>query len=241
MQMDAILSPAPSPPTARTDSEEDAPQRAYADLKARIVTLDLLPGQRLPAQDTADRLGLSRTPVREALQRLAQDGLIERTGGWGFTVCRMSRDDIRDVFELRMVLEPEAARLALERLGTGGVERLGALLDAAEAAGSRDQAGGYLARSRGFHSEIARAAGNRLLASTLLGLNDRIQIIGSALVRRYPDRLAEVTQENRSILEALAARDPAGLDIAVRRHIDRPAALIAADSGWFEALLAGRN
>jgi len=124
------------------ETGEDAPQRAYADLKARIVTLDLIPGQRLPAQETADRLGLSRTPVREALQRLAQDGLIERTGGWGFTVCRMSREDVRDVFELRMVLEPEAARLALDRVGVGGMERLAALLATAEAAGSRDQAGG---------------------------------------------------------------------------------------------------
>jgi len=72
-------------------------------------------------------------------------------------------------------------------------------------------------------------------------LNDRIQIIGSALLRRYPDRFGEVMQENRSILDALAARDPARLHLAVRQHIDRPAALIAADAGWFEVLLAGRG
>jgi len=221
---------------AEGTGDEDAAQRAYDDIKARILALELAPGRKLPAQDIADRLGLSRTPVREALQRLAQDGLVERVGGWGFTVRRMTRDDIRDVFEMRLVMEPQLASLAAGRLGTAGVERLAVLLEAAEAA---MESGGYLLRSRDFHSAIARATGNRLLIAAQLGLNDRIQIIGNALIARYPERLQEVVGENREILSALAAADLHRLDVAVRRHIERPAALVAADAAWFDMRLGG--
>jgi DNA-binding GntR family transcriptional regulator len=217
----------------------DGPARAYADLKRRILTLDLQPGQKLPAQDIADRLGLSRTPVREALQRLAQDGLIEKSGGWGFVVRRIGRQDLADLFEARRLLEPEAARLTLRRGGIGGIARLTSLLDAAEAVFDSADPQPYLDRSRAFHVGIAEATGNRLLLNMLLLINDRIQRVGAALIRRYPDRPAEVLAENRAILAGLSTGDEAALLAAVARHIDRPAALIAADQAWFDTMVGG--
>lgn len=221
-----------------SDPGLDAQQRAYAHIKRLIITAQCRPGQKLRAQEIAGALGLSRTPIREALGRLAHEGLVEQAG-WGFTVRRLSLQDVREVFEVRLVLELEAARLAVVNLSDADADRLEAMLDEAERRFKSGQVDEYLQRARRFHVAIAQIAGNRLLLGMLESINDRIARIGNILVQRVSTRAAEVIRENRAIMNALKARDSKRLDQAIRHHVERARALILADAVDFDRELMG--
>lgn len=233
MQMNAILA-------GDSDSGLDAQQRAYGHIKGLIITAQCRPGQKLRAQEIADSLGLSRTPIREALGRLANEGLVEQAG-WGFTVRRLTIQDVREVFEVRLVLELEAARLAVANLSAASADRLEAMLDEAERRFASGQVEEYLRRARRFHFAIAQVAGNRLLLGMLESINDRIERIGNILVQRVSTRAAEVVQENRAILKALKSRDAKQVDKAIRHHVERARALILADAVDFDRDLMGNT
>jgi DNA-binding GntR family transcriptional regulator len=218
--------------------DQDAQQRAYAHIKRLILTAECRPGQKLRAQELAGALGLSRTPIREALGRLANEGLVEQAG-WGFTVRRLTLQDVREVFEVRLVLELEAARLAVANLSDASAERLEQMLGEAEQRFKAGQTEEYLRRARRFHYAIAQVGGNRLLLGMLESINDRIERIGNILVQRVSTRAAEVMQENRAILNALKLRNAKQLDEAIRRHVERARALILADAVDFDRDLMG--
>lgn len=217
----------------------DAQQRAHDAIKARIVSVAYRPGQKLRAQQVAQDLGVSRTPVREALGRLASEGLVEKAGGWGFVVRRLSLRDAQEVIEVRTVLELQAGQLALARRTEHDLRRLSLVLDEASQLLAQGQVAAFLQRSRQFHVTIARIGGNHLLASMLDSINDRIQIIGSILVRLFPARAGQVLQENRAIFAALSAGDGTQLEVAIRHHIEQARTMALSDALQFELELTG--
>lgn len=198
----------------------------YDYVRQGIVHGRLRAGQRLRALELAEVLGVSRTPVREALGRLHQEGFVDQDEAGGFSVHVMTAADTADVFGVRVVLEQEAARLALQRVDARWLADLGELLAESERHLKAGDAVASISAARSFHLAIARRTGNALLLKILEGISDRIQMVGIALIDRQPGRGAEVTQENRAIFEALCKADAGALQNAVQAHIGRSRDLI---------------
>jgi DNA-binding GntR family transcriptional regulator len=177
---------------------------AYEQLRALILMGDLAPGSRLAQADLAERLGTSRTPVREALRRLAGEGLIEFRANRGFWTADLGLDAVLRRLEVRLILEPGIAALAAERWRGDIVPILRTSIER-EAEGD-DPADAHDA-SRDFHLLLARATDNGELERTLESL--WIVEVGRRLMTRraaaHDWRTGDVV-EHRRILEAVEAR-----------------------------------
>lgn len=196
-----------------------AQDTAYAYLKGRIINLDIKPGEWLKAQEVAKELSLSRTPVREALARLEQEGLVRRDSGWGYLVRAMSVKEVSDLFKIRESLELLAA---LECMTSADEATLSDLTRTLKEASAELKAGNEIrARelNRQFQFKLARSTGNALLQQLLLTLNDRIWWVGSLHHKVRPARVAESLRENRKILAAIRSGKPAEVRKAVLGHI----------------------
>lgn len=211
----------------------DSQERAYEYIKEGILAQRFLPGHPLRAQELAQALALSRTPIREALGRLAQEGLVERLGGWGFTVRALTVQDVLDLFNVREALEVEAARAAMENVSDADVANLEGLLAQSRRALDKGKLVESIRLARRFHVAIAQASGNRLLLQMLQGINDRIHIVGVALLASMPDRAKQVHHENLSILNGFTNRDARAVERAVRAHIHRSRELFMQNSGRY--------
>jgi DNA-binding GntR family transcriptional regulator len=174
---------------------------AYEQLRGLILAGDLAPGSRLAQADLADRLGTSRTPVREALRRLAGEGLIEFRPNRGFWTADLGLEAVLSRLEVRLILEPGIAARAAERRDEGDIRlMLSAIEREAEVT---DPADAHDA-SRDFHLLLARATGNGELERTLESL--WIVEVGRRLMTRRAavhDWRANDVAEHRRILEAV--------------------------------------
>jgi DNA-binding GntR family transcriptional regulator len=130
----------------------------YAALRERILSGDLARGTRLRQALLADELGVSRTPLREALRRLSTEGLVEFSPNRGATVSELDFGDMRHAWSARVALEPGAARLAAERRDGPSIARLQRAIASQQSAGSDRQAS--FAANREFHLALAAASGN---------------------------------------------------------------------------------
>lgn len=151
-------------------SEETAAARAYRRLKDEILTCQFAPGTALHENDLATDLGMSKTPVREALAMLIHEGFVEVRPRRGYRVTSITLADVREVFHLRLLLEPAAAELAAERATTDQLQQLRALAD--------DDDGSYeelVQRAALFHTVLAEASGDTRLAATLRNLLEEAQ------------------------------------------------------------------
>lgn len=178
----------------------------YRALKDGILTGRLAPGEVISEVEASRRWSVSRTPVREAIRQLEQEGLVLWSPRRGATVAGISVAGVRDVYETREVLEELSARLVAERGAAEDQERLARLAEGVERA---HRAGRYLEGMRldnDFHRTMARATGNRVLASYSERLLDRT-LIARMLARRDPGRVDEISDEHLAILAALQARD----------------------------------
>lgn len=183
-----------------------------------IVLGELAPGTRLRQEALAEELGVSRTPLREALVRLASEGLVEFTPNRGATVARRDFSDMQQAWRARLVIEPGAARLAAERRDTGSIERLRETVRRQRAVAADVTAS--FALNREFHVTLVQASGNahlarfaELLWRTRIGVpifarqaRDRAQILGWA-------------DEHEAITVAVAAGQAARAERLTRDHI----------------------
>ena len=200
--------------TGKTDS---LAERAYAAIRRLIVTLDLEPGSVINERELVERLGIGRTPVREALRRLAQEGLVEVYPRRGMFVTDVDVRRLAQLSEVRAVLEPEAARLAAERLAEPGRAELEELVDELDADELDEQA--LMALDERIHRAVYRWARNDLLEATLeqyYVLALRIWTI--ALDRRH--ELHDAVQEHRALLEAIRDGDGERAAATVRAHVE---------------------
>jgi DNA-binding GntR family transcriptional regulator len=190
---------------------------AYDQLRALILAGDLEPGSRLAQADLAERLGVSRTPVREALRRLAGEGLVEFHANRGFWTADIGLDAVLRRLEVRAILEPGIARLAARRRTD---EDLAALAAAIEREAAAPDAAAAHDASRDFHVLLARATGNAELERTLDAL--WIVEVGRRLMSRrdatHDWRTLDV-EEHREVLEAVRERDAERAGDLMRRHV----------------------
>lgn len=199
-----------------TPSRKPLREHAYDELRARIVGLELAPGTRLIERDLAEELNVSRIPLREAMQRLAQDGLVVVVPRQGAIVSPFTVDDVRDLFDVRESLEVLAARLAAERADEAGLNSLAAQLDTARRATERGDKPAIAAANAGFHAIIVELAANPLLESLLEPLQARVQW----LFHLTKDRDAHVQcHEHEDLLAAIVAHDPDRAAASAFHHV----------------------
>jgi DNA-binding GntR family transcriptional regulator len=199
-----------------------ASDRAYAALRDDITEWRLLPGTVLAEVEQSARLGVSRTPLREALGRLTAEGLTTTAGGRGVVVTDVSLEDIDELFELRETLECRAAALAAERGDTAAFARLQKeLLEAPGLiTGNDPDRSAYYELAGRLDTAIDEAAGNTYLVQAMGAL--RVHLVR---VRRLAaddvERLAAAAAEHAAIAEAIAARDPRLAEAATTLHLHR--------------------
>jgi DNA-binding GntR family transcriptional regulator len=190
---------------------------AYDEIRALIVDGPLGPGARLGQAELAERLGISRTSVREALRRLTGDGIVEFEVNRGFFVADLGLDRVLERLEARLLLEPEMARLAAERRTDGDVDAMRQAIDAEQAARSSDDAHDA---SRAFHLAVAAATRNEALQRLLESL--WIADVGRRLLaqrRRAPTWQPSDVEEHRAILAAVEQGDAARAAQLMRDHV----------------------
>ncbi|MBV7484155.1 GntR family transcriptional regulator [Bordetella sp. BOR01] len=219
----------------QTDQVLDGPARAYQFIREQILTRAYLPGQRLRGQEIAQAIGISRTPIREALGLLEENGLVHKTD-WGFVVRALTLADVEDLFKVREVLELEAAREARLRVDDEWIGALRAILERAQAQLESGHGIESIRTSRAIHMSIAQRCGNKYLLKMLKSIDDQVQMVGAALVQKYPQRSAEVLAENRAIVQAFERGDGAAITSAIRSHIRKSLRLHLSNR---EGLLSG--
>jgi DNA-binding GntR family transcriptional regulator len=191
-------------------------REAYERLRSEIVRGEIRPNQRLIAADLAERLKISRTPIREALQLLESDGLVE-VARRGYVVREHTPDEIRQIYEVRAALEGMAARLAAERATD---EQLRAIIDlhaddATLASSARDH---LVEVNAAFHEAIVTAAGNPRLERVLRSNSEHFFNYGIAQLYSDDEASASVAG-HAEIVAALIVRDADRAEAAARRHV----------------------
>jgi DNA-binding GntR family transcriptional regulator len=203
------------PEAAEAQSLSD---RAYYAIRELIVTLELAPGSIVSERELQERLGVGRTPVREALQRLEGERLIEVYPRRGIFVSNVNVLDLAVLSEVRTVLEGFAARLAAERSTADDREATSALIaDLDELSAAADERR-LIHLDQRIHRHVYRCAHNPFLETTLDGyyvLTLRIWFLALDRV----NRLGDAVQEHRELLEAIRDGDPERAEDAMRRHV----------------------
>lgn len=197
----------------------NAQQTAYEYIKEEILALSVAPNARLNAIELASQLNLSRTPVREALTRLEQEGLAYRESGGGFRVHALTIKEIVDTYKVREALEVEAALEALPRLTDEMLDEFESILRGSEEFLAPATYAKFILANRRFHAAIVSATGNAMLQQLMAPIADRVRLVGAMLMRSRAARQREVLEENLAILEALRTRDPKRIEQAVRAHV----------------------
>ncbi|HEX5469489.1 MAG TPA: GntR family transcriptional regulator [Gaiellaceae bacterium] len=192
--------------------------QVHAELLERIVAGELAPGSRLRQEALADELGVSRTPLREALARLVSEGLVEFVPNRGATVTRRDFTDMEEAWRARFVIEPGAARLAAERRAGDEVERMRELVRRQRSVA--DDVTSSFALNRDFHLALVAASANTHLLqfSELLWLS-RIGVPIFARQARDRSQMLAWADDHEAIAEAVAAGDPDRAERLTREHI----------------------
>jgi DNA-binding GntR family transcriptional regulator len=201
-------------------------QGTLADVAAHrlahsIVTGELAQGQKLNEAELAERFGMGRGPLREALRQLEGMRLVKRIPNAGARVVVLDRKTLADLYAVREALEGMACRIAAAQMTDDEISRLSALLDRHEAQ-IKKQGGKVYAQSEGdldFHYQIARGSRNQMLMDMLGG--EQYQLLRMCRYRtsRNAQRTKPALQQHRQIVEALAQRDGELAELLMRRHI----------------------
>lgn len=202
-----------------------AADRVFALLRERIVGGDLAAGSHHSIYRLAEQLEVSRTPVREAVLRLADLGLVEIERNRGVRVRRVTVDDVREVFELRLLLEVPAAASAAARADDASRAALAANVEAMRAHAATGSEADFTAVDRDFHGLVAAAMRNPRLEAEVARLRDSIQARGvSTFGRSRP--LSEVAGEHAPIADAIGQGEPRQAAAAMAGHLENTATLL---------------
>ncbi|MBD8079848.1 GntR family transcriptional regulator [Cellulosimicrobium arenosum] len=191
----------------------------YDTLLGQLMSLRIVPGSRVTIDVLARELGVSQTPIRDALNRMEAEGLVVRVHHAGYRIPpQITRDRFEDIREIRLLLEPAAARRAAESASNEQVAELRRMLgEMAEVAGDGHMAyGAFGLRDAAFHDLVALSAGNRLVRESLARLHTHVHMFRLL----YDTQVTDLAMgEHEEVLAAIAARDPDAAAYAMRRHI----------------------
>ena len=193
--------------------------QVHAALREQILSGELERGSRLPQETLAAEFGVSRTPLREALRRLAAEGLVTLQPNYGATVSKLDFGDMRDAWTARLVIEPPAARMGAERRPEPELDRMQAAIDHQRAVG--DPAAS-LDANRDFHLALVAASGNpHLIHLAELLWVARISVAIYTAQAAQVGGTAAWSNEHDGILAAMRAGDGDAAERLTREHIER--------------------
>lgn len=190
----------------------------YEGLKRAIMCMRYLPGENLLEEKLQEALKVSRTPIRIALSKLEQEGLVCHRPGRGYLVREIRLKDVQDLFLVREYLEVPSTRLAAEEATRQEIHELQDFWARTNEALERGDLEGYLTGAVEFHYRIAIMSRNDVLCELIKRLNERLSIV-SRILLRSERRLARSHQEHKAILDELARRDPEAAAEAARQHV----------------------
>lgn len=203
-------------------SPATSPRDIYRQLKDMILGFALYPGARVTENELAERFGVSRTPVREALQRLAADGYLTIRPKQGCFVRDIDIEVINHYYDVRIGLEMRALELACLSMSDGQLKKLAAVWEPQQVPSQPPSVATMVARDEGFHLALAGGAGNKILVNYLNDVNEHIHI-----VRRldFTDvtRVEQTYAEHHEIVQRLLARDLEAAKQLLLRHIRKSA------------------
>jgi len=202
--------------TTNRQSDTRQGRDAYERLVQEIRHGALKPGDRLVEADLATRLGLSRTPVREAIRQLESDGLVGHMPRAGASVRKLEYAEITELYEMRAVLEGTAARFAARAASEIELAELAAINDEMRAASDSQT---LYDANRQFHAVLLNAARNRYLVKSVEAVQKTLLILGPSTMEEG-DRAAQAIAEHGHVLDALHARDGDAAEAAMRAHIE---------------------
>ena len=207
-------------------------ERTYEFLKSSVLSGHFNPGERLTEEHLAKKLGVSRTPVREALHKLESEGLIKALETRGFIVSRDSKDEVEELFELRAILEGYALRIISERISKEDLERLNGFIERAENALKRERIEEVFKWNTKFHDTLHGIVVEKKRLHRLL-VNIRKYVLRYRRdTLQYPDGGKRTVDGHRKILLALRLKDPDLCERMMREHIQE--AKVDAEQFLFE-------
>ncbi|MBB3966791.1 GntR family transcriptional regulator [Rhizobium metallidurans] len=204
---------------AETRRAADSSERAYNAIRKLLIEFQLKPEERINEMRLAKSLAISRTPIREALNRLASEGFVSLTPNRGFFVRSLSTEGLIDLYELRSIIECAAFRLMCERASDEHIGRLqsywGKIVD-----GYIDQpADDILAEDEGFHLLIAELSGNPELVNQLQAINARIRFIRRIQIEHRSHDNSLISTHSAIVEAAVARAADEGVEL-LRQHIE---------------------
>lgn len=194
-------------------------ERVYNAITELIRNAHFTAGQPLRESAIAAKLNVSRTPVREALRRLATEGTVEITPNRGATLVEFSDGDIADIWSLRVLLEPYAARLAAERGDPENVGRMESLFSQMQGAIEAGDLDLLTDLNNEFHTEIVVTSGSRVLCDAL-GLVRKKTLVRRTFGDYSPAQLQRSQQHHRDLIDAIQAKNGSWAESTMRAHIE---------------------
>jgi len=204
---------------AGADDTVSAARRVYLSLRQRIVEMTMLPGARIVERELAEELGISRTPVHEAVQRLAEEGLVEVIPRSGTFVARIPLEGLDEAMMVRNALESAIIEKAAARSTPDGVAVLRAILDQQAAAIAASDFRAFHRSDELFHATLAELSGYPGVWPIILQAKTQVDRYRQ-LTLPLQGRMDGVLDEHRAVVDAIAAGDPAKAVAAMRDHLD---------------------
>jgi GntR family transcriptional regulator, rspAB operon transcriptional repressor len=203
----------------KTRGIENLSARVYLEIKALIFRNEIMPGQKLHHQELSERLGVSRTPVREALTRLVQEGYASLLPNRGFICKEIGMQEAEELYDLREALEAFAVEKAIERLDDEALERLDKKMELYGHDIQKRFTRERLIYDQNIHLEIAEIAANETLKKTLRQVFERIILKRKSDGLYDPARGVNAHQEHRLLLDAMRKRQTDEAVRIIRNHI----------------------
>lgn len=197
-------------------------EKVYLLLEEAILSGEYARGESLTEMSLCKRLGVSRTPVRSALHRLSEEGLLDVIPNRGAVVVGVTEDDLIDAYKIRSRLEGLASAMATERISPEELKRLKETLELSEFYLEKGDTDKLKELDSDFHTIIYKAAGNRMMCKILCELHRNIRSY-RRLSLTVPGRLRRSIEEHREILNAIENRDPKKADELTSIHIEHAA------------------
>ena len=194
-------------------------EEVFGLIRADIMSLRIPPDTRISIDSLARELGVSQTPIREALSMLEAIGLVSKRHYVGYcSAPQLNRKQIDELYEVRLLIEPYAARCAAERMTDEDLKKLSELAHSMEPGESRTSYDRFADQDSKLHDMIAIGSGNRLIQESLARLHAHLHIFR---LRFHSEVTREAYAEHSKLIEALTRRNPAKAEAAMRAHIEK--------------------
>ena len=195
-------------------------EQAYEMILNAIIEGDLRQNEFFSTEEISQWLGISRTPVREALLELQEKRMVIVHRGKGTEIAPLTIKDVTEIFEMREALEMKASELAVEKISSDMIEKLIMTNENQHQAAIENHKIEFLNYDKNFHFILAKAASNKRIEASIINLNDQFMLLGKYAIDTV-DRRYRVIEEHNRLIDAIKKRDKELMRIATKDHIQK--------------------